>query len=432
AVGTAPATAVGTAPDTAVGTAPDTAVGTAPGTAVGTRTDVGAEGRSAPGRTRLQWAGLVTAVALGVLWLPPFVDELVHTPGNLTSIVRWFHAGEDGVHTVSEGWRVISAQFALVPEWLTVKKPFNPLTGESPYMYGAPVPVLGLAVVVALVVLWRRGTRSGRALVATLAVTVVLGVAAVARTVGSAFDYRLRWTFIPGLVGLVALAWVVWLVVAERWPRAERRILVPASLAALTALCVVNGYTAATAGSPQGGDTEAMNELIPEVLDEVGDVDGQVAIDDVFQSGAWHARGLVLALEKAGVDARVDGARADLFGRHRVVAGAFEVRLVVAVDKVVDTVADQPGTRVIAEWSAIPLDRMRELEAERRELETAGNAGRIGIDDVAERSAAIDDELRGDTRNAGAYHVVVYLDETVGGAATGPPATPVPAANPAP
>src|SRR5262245_19782856 len=81
---------------------------------------------------RLVRAIVITAGLLFVLWLPPLVDVVLHSPSNLRLIANWFSGDGGQAHTAAQGWRVMSAQFSATPEWLLVKKPFNPLTGESP------------------------------------------------------------------------------------------------------------------------------------------------------------------------------------------------------------------------------------------------------------------------------------------------------------
>ena len=156
---------------------------------------------------------------------------------------------------------------------------------------------------------------------------------------------------------------------------------------------------------------------MPELLDALPADAGQIAVEDVFHSGAWFARGIVLALEEAGVDARVGPDRADLFGRHRVVDGSPDTRIVVAVDMKVDEVAEEPGMRPIAEWSRLPEDRREELEAERREVEAAIVAGTVYPTVGAERRDRVNERLYGDT-GAFAFHIVVFLDESSGRAGT--------------
>ena len=73
------------------------------------------------------------SVVLGVvLWSPVIVDSVVHRPSNATRIIRWFRNPKDGLHTLGDGWRVVSGQFAALPEWLTSWRAPQLFTGESP------------------------------------------------------------------------------------------------------------------------------------------------------------------------------------------------------------------------------------------------------------------------------------------------------------
>src|SRR3954452_15351894 len=70
------------------------------------------------------------SVALGiVLWLPTIVDAAINRPSNASRIIRWCRDPKDGIHTLGDGWRVISGQFAAVPEWLTTLRDPQLFTG---------------------------------------------------------------------------------------------------------------------------------------------------------------------------------------------------------------------------------------------------------------------------------------------------------------
>jgi hypothetical protein len=323
-------------------------------------------------------------------------------------IIEWFGGdGGDG-HTLAQGWRVMSAQFWLVPEWLTDKRSFNPVTGESKYMLSAPLPLLLALVAAAGVVVWRWG-RTGRAYVGTLLLSFLLGIVAVARTVGAAFDYRLRWTFVAGLFGLLLVAWAGWGLATRRWPRAER-VLVPVALGALAVVCAVNTVTAATAGTPQSADSAAMNRILPEVMTALPETDGQVVVDDGLQSGAWYARSLVLELERHGVRVAVPELRTAVYGKQRQVdPPQATVRLVITSDAGVDRIAGVPGLRRIAEWEAVPSATRRRLEAERQRIHDEAGVYPSGAQLLREHQ--IEDELRAGKGSNG-YRVAVFIDDS--------------------
>ena len=365
-------------------------------------------------------AGLVGLGVAAVGWLPPAIEALRHSPSNAGSIVRWFRHPEEDAQSVGEGWQVMSGPFGGSIEWLSVKRDFTFL-GESPYLAGSPLPWLLVVLVAAGVVLWRRDPGGARALLATIVLSLAVGVVAVARTVGPAFDYRLRWTYIPAMIATVAIGWAGWIVVAERWPRTGARLLVPGAVAALTVLGGVNVVTAATAGTPQDGDADSMSALTSQVLDELPDPDGTILITDAFHSGAWHARGLYLQLERRGIDVAVEASRADEYGRHRVMGDRADIGtvLVVTMDDTVDEVASRPGMRLIAEWAALPEDEMQDLLEQRAEIDAAVDAGRLD-GDIDDRRREIAEALSGGTDSL-AYRAAVFVDETFvpSGAAAG-------------
>ena len=152
-------------------------------------------------RRSLVRAGLVSAAVLGVMWLPPLIDVFMHAPSNIREAASWFRHGSDQSRTFAEGWRVITGQFGGAPEWLVDKKPAE-VGGESPFINVAPLPWALPFLVAGGVYLWRQGG-AGRRLAALVGVTLLVSFTAVVRTVGPAFDYRLRWTWVVAMVTTV-------------------------------------------------------------------------------------------------------------------------------------------------------------------------------------------------------------------------------------
>lgn len=377
------------------------------------------EARSTALRRGLR-AGLVGTGVLVVGWLPPAIEAFTRSPSNVSEIVRYFRHPGDEAHSLADGWRVMSGQFGGAPEWLTFKHG-SAFGGQSPFLYSAPLPWMLAILVVAGVVLWRRDVGGVRSLLATLAVTFVLGMVAVARTVGLAFDYRLRWTYIPAMVGLVIIGWAGWILVAERWPRAGSRVLTPVALAALAVVGGVNVYTAATAGTPQNDDSAAVASLTEQVLDHLPDTEGTVLVTDALHSGAWHARGLVLQLERRGIDVGVEESLANEYGRHRVVDSPADVGtlLVVTRDEYIDDIAARPGMRMIADWYALPEAEVEELVARRDQVDADLAAGRISYEEAMPVQRSIIRELTNDELSL-AYRAAVFVDERF--SAPAPPA----------
>ena len=194
------------------------------------------------------------AVSVGVLvllWLPPFIEQVTNTPGNVTKIVRYFRDADEPTHSVTAALRVVSVQFTLSPEWIGGPRPASPFTGGEPvYLHGTfPIPLLLVAVAGAAVFFWRTRDNRQLRLLATIAVAIVAGVASVMRTLGPAFPYRLRWAQALGMIGGVVVTYAVWRAITTVRPQAERALHVTA-YAALGVFAIGNSVAAATAGTP--------------------------------------------------------------------------------------------------------------------------------------------------------------------------------------
>ncbi|HEX5945507.1 MAG TPA: hypothetical protein VFY82_04490 [Acidimicrobiales bacterium] len=387
---------------------------------------------------RLVRAGVIGAVVLLVGWLPVTYDALTHDPSNLGEVIDYFRHPGEKAHTLVEGWRVMAGQFGGSPEWL-VSKQAPAFAGQSPFVNDSPFPWVLLLLVIAGVVLWRRRVTGSVALLNTLGLTFVVGVVAVHRTVGLAFDYRLRWTYIPGLIALVVIGWAGWTLADARWPRAAARLLTPVALAGLALLGGINVYTAATAGTPQNDDSASIASLTDQVLDHLSGYDGLVLVSDQSHSGAWHARGLVLQLEREGYDVGVPDEVGDEYGRHRVLdvtgatgegegdgertdAGQEVIVLHVSRDEYIPVVAARPGMRMIAEWYAGPEDEIAALIDERITLGEDVAAGRISEEEGMERGREITTALA-DGHQATAFHAAVFLEVPAVAASSAPAPT---------
>ena len=111
----------------------------------------------------------------------------------------------------------------------------------------------------------------------------------------------------------------------------------------LVAITAVNAVAGATAGTPQGGDTVALEALMPAVLDEVDEGDTSVLFaTDRFATGTWYTRGIVLQLERRGVDVRVPADQEQVLGPRLVGGDEADVTLVVAQNEYIDTVEREP------------------------------------------------------------------------------------------
>jgi hypothetical protein len=358
-------------------------------------------------RTGLVAPGLVTLGVLAVVWAPTVVDALTNEPSNLGKIVKWFREGDEGTQTVAAGIRSIAGQFSFDAEWLGGKAAVS-MGGQSPFLYSSPWPWMLVPVVVAGVALWRWGG-AGRRLVVTLVALLVLSVFAVVRTVGPAFDYRLRWTWMVAVLVAAAAAWAGLRAARHRSAALERGLLGGLGVA-LVAVSAVNVYTGATAGTPQEGDSGVLTELMPAVLDEVEGADGPVLVSDLYATGAWYVRGTALQLERRGIEARVPAEQGQLFGDRRVDRGDAAVELVVVANQYVDVLAADPSLRLLADWSDVPADELATADRDRRSLDEDLAAGRITPDEHSVAMWMVDAGLAAHT-DATFYRVAIFVQE---------------------
>lgn len=375
-------------------------------------------GRTGGPQRRLAAAVTAATVAmLAVLWLPPAVDAL-GSSSNAEQIWRFFRNPDEPSRTLAEGWRVVTGQFGIEPEWLTGKLPPD-VSGQSPFIVDAPAPVLLLPLALAAVVIWRRQPR-GRGLVAVVGLLLVVGILSVVRTTGAVNDYRLRYTWVPPTVAAVVVLWAGWSAVAQRWPRAPE-VLVPGILVATVGLSGINVAGAVVAGTPHEGDSEILDELARPLIERYGDATGPVVLDEV--PSLWmpnYSRGLVLQLERHGVEARVPTHRAMLFTDERVHdGGPVSARLLLATDADVPPLLRRPGLRVVARWTVAPPEEMQRAARERRAIEADVAAGRMTAAEALVRGQELNAELGMDDADPTATDVAVFLDERPGGA---PPA----------
>jgi len=357
--------------------------------------------RATSGEAAATWSdlrrpALLSLALLTALWLPPVAEQFVGREGNLGRIVEYLtaeHDEEDG-HTLGDGVRLVSSQFGLSPQWVTGKKELTAFTSEPASLTSAPVPVFLGAYAAALVVLWRRGSRSARRLAMTVTFTLALGVIWVSRIIGPVFDYRLGWLSVLAMIAFVVIAWAAWLLVAERTgPGLARGV----GLAAVVPLVVLGARSAddgAAAGTPaHWGSSSQVESMAEEVLAKLPDRDGDIVIDCSDEGCIAHA-GLVLLLERAGEPVRVSrwGGVVSTDANHRVHerGSPLRARLHVEVNsafKAFDRAADRPGAGLLSYRGELPLDERNRLVAEVRELDRDLRAGRIDeVDHFAWRS----------------------------------------------
>ncbi|HZA00086.1 MAG TPA: hypothetical protein VE575_15100 [Acidimicrobiales bacterium] len=300
---------------------------------------------------RLALPGLATLGVVVVMWSPAIVEQLRNDPSNLERTVDWFRSGgvgEEGPATLGDGWRVVSAQYWVAPEWLVGTRPVLASSAEPRYVHQALAPVLLVVVALAILALWRRRVEDSGRLVAVWALASGLGVLATARTIGPLYAYRLGWTRLLGMVAGVIVAWVVWRAAAGPWPARAARALPRVALAGIAVLAVVSSVAHVRAAERPPDESANIRELTRGVVAALSPGQGEVVVKGRGLGGLAYAPALVLQLERQGIDSSVASARPDAREPHYYDGGPVRATLSVAVEADVDDLATNPDRRLVA------------------------------------------------------------------------------------
>jgi hypothetical protein len=161
-------------------------------------------------------AGLGVLVAL---WIGPVVDQIVHTPGNLTTLWDYFSDPPETPIGPGEGLELVLRQldpWRLVTQ--TLAADIQPGDVEGSMIAGAVLVGVWAASAFGA---WRLRLSSVCALDAVLAVALVLGTISTSRIFGIRFYYLLLWAWGLTALMLLAIGWTVAAALARAVVRGE-------------------------------------------------------------------------------------------------------------------------------------------------------------------------------------------------------------------
>ena len=319
--------------------------------------------RATFGLTELGWA----AAVLALLWVLPVLEQLVRDPGNLRTTFEYFKHPTDKAHTLAEGLRVMAAQFTLTPDWIVGLRDVNPFSGQPAAILTTPIPLLLAPFLVAVGAAFRSRHRATRQLAIVLIIPLVVGVFALSRTIGSMYEYRLRWVWV--LAALCIAFTVATLVRAVRSHLTPRASTVAVAMGVLAAIALGSvGVANATHADPVL--SPGLTALGRRAMRHLPPPPGVVLVQATSFSSQGTLPGFILMLERAGIRVKLDNIEVSKiqFGAHRMYAGEpIRARLVLADDTEIEEVASRPGAREIAYVSTI--SRAARARAIRRRAE---------------------------------------------------------------
>src|SRR6185437_13804095 len=177
------------------------------------------------------WA-LAGLVVLAVCWTAPAIDEIEHTPGNMTLIVRTV-GHREATLGASVGWRAVERSVGVRPWWLYVpasewERKYDVRTASSTARRDTTIALLGvLLLLVPIAALARRWDLLAAAAIG-LGLSAAIGLQAASnpsdRLLAGTLGYTMWWGSELGLWVWLTLAWAAWLGLASLLRRARPRL----------------------------------------------------------------------------------------------------------------------------------------------------------------------------------------------------------------
>lgn len=275
------------------------------------------------GEQRRPWRrAVIVSLAVGAaLWSPVLVDQLRRDPGNVTMLRRHFlDPPESPVGFVTglkvvlarlDPWQVVGGLVGRGPRWIDTVRDL----GSGRWQVGTVVLVAWVcAVVVARGSADRRPVRLHAVVAAMLAVAVF----STGRIFGKVWYYLVLWTWVVGIVAVLAVALTVVVALRERRPEAPTGGRVMVVMQGLAGAAVAGSLLVAVVDAAR---LEPPEPRLSSTLAELADVtalmleSGSGAAEEGaagtylvrFRDAAYfgsQSYGLVSELERRGIDAR--------------------------------------------------------------------------------------------------------------------------------
>jgi hypothetical protein len=351
-------------------------------------------------RRFIAW-GAIAAVVAAILWTPPVIDQIIHTPGNLSVLSDYFRNPPESPVGLR---RAIDVLFVHLNPWQLVERLVT--ADRTQVESGSTIPgVLFLMLWVAsAVAAWRVRHRVLMRLDLVLGAALVLALASMSRIFGLVWYYLVLWAW--GICALMVLA-VVWTAVVLVGRRMERPTAARAATvgtAALVAVVVFFSalftYEATSADVPAARLSHTLGVLARPTAAALerpgvpgGGRDGLylVTVRDPVDIGAM-GYGLMNELDRRGFDLGVIEGFGPGAGRYRVIdpsAASGVVHLAIGPDDI-DVWRAKPGVREVARTD--PRTPRQRAEYRRLHAEVIDELQATGLSDLV---PAVDENLFG-------------------------------------
>jgi hypothetical protein len=216
-----------------------------------------------------RWMGITAAVGL-IMWLPPVIDEVKRSPGNLSVLRDTFldpredpigmRAGLDVLLLHLNPWRVLVR--ADIP------------TGSVSGSIVAGV-ILLLVWLAAAVLAWRLRERALTRLNVVIGVSLLLGLMSASRIFGFVWPYLAYWAWGLNVLALLSIAWALTIAIGRGLDRVRRERAARIGTYALAVAAVVvsaSFVVDASSMEPVGSDmSTTLGKLAPPAVDAMSE-----------------------------------------------------------------------------------------------------------------------------------------------------------------
>jgi len=211
------------------------------------------------------WALIAAAVAVAV-WLPPVVEQLTTSRGNLSVLFDYFRHPPQSPAGFGQGIKVLLAHLNPVTPFT---KALLPTTSHVDVTTGSVIPgSLFLALWAATAITaWRWRLRSLLELHVVVALTMLLGAFSISRIFGILWYYLVLWAWGLNVLMLVAVGWTLGVVVGRRLQGATRQRADTAGRVALIGVAVVMTVVFAVEAADVEFPTPRLSRTLGAVVD---------------------------------------------------------------------------------------------------------------------------------------------------------------------
>lgn len=340
----------------------------------------------------------VRAVAVAfVLWMPVLVDEVRHSPGNLSMLSDYFrHPPEDPVGT-AEGVRLLLRHLDPVRLARAVLGSDGAITRAGYDLDGSILPGLGALAVwlVAAVWAWRHGHRLLRTLHVVVGWSLLLGAVSMSRIFGKVWYYLTLWAWTSAALLAVSLAWTAAALLRTRVRPTGTRVrgvLVPVAAVAVVVSYAALVVEAFGTHAPEQHLSDTLAELVAPTAEALEAGTGGAAgaagtyLVTWFDANNFGSQGygLLNELERRGLDVGVLPDWRVPATAHRVLdPSEVTAEVVLATGSYVDGVAAADGAVEVARHD--PRDAAELAEYQALEAELIALLRDAGLDDLVPR-----------------------------------------------